>query len=83
MLNAWVYYLSVNEWSEISLISDDSQFLSLNCFNESGGLVSHGGWGCLFNSVPHMCVFDTAEVSFGKPFKYIIYIYIFQDDRTV
>lgn len=63
MLNAWVYYLTVEEWSDISLISKGSQFQSLNCFNESGGLVSHG-WGCLFSSMPHMCVFDTTEVRY-------------------
>ena len=77
MLNAWVYYLAVQEWSDLSLISEDSQFQSLNCFNESGGLVSHG-WGCLFSSMPHVCVFDTAEVSSGSRSSFIL---LFQDDR--
>ena len=65
MLNAWVYYLAVNDWNDMSLICDDSQFQSLNCFYESGGSVPHG-WGCLFSSMPHMCVFDTAKVSLGS-----------------
>ena len=65
MLNAWVYYLAVKDWNDMSLICDDSQFQSLDCFNESGGLVSHG-WSCLFSSIPNMCVFDTAKVSFGS-----------------
>ena len=65
MLNSWVYYLAVEDWNDISLICDDNQFQSMNCFHASGGLVSHG-WGCLFSSMPHMCVFDTAEVSLGS-----------------
>ncbi|CAM9447993.1 unnamed protein product, partial [Laminaria digitata] len=60
MLNAWVYFLAVEDWSDLSLICDDVQFQSLNCFHESAGLVSRG-WGCLFSSIPHMCVFDSAE----------------------
>ncbi|CAM9367715.1 unnamed protein product, partial [Laminaria digitata] len=45
---------------ELALISDDDQFKSLNCFNQSNGLVSQG-WGCLFSSTPHLCVFDTTQ----------------------
>ncbi|CAM9350478.1 unnamed protein product, partial [Laminaria digitata] len=60
MLNTWAHLLAVEDWSEISLICDDTQFQSLNCSSESGGLVSQG-WGCLFRSIPHMCVFDTAQ----------------------
>ncbi|CAM9799642.1 unnamed protein product, partial [Laminaria digitata] len=60
LLNSWVYSLAVEDWSELSLIFNDIQFQSLNCFNESAGLVSQG-WGCLFSSIPHVCVFDTAQ----------------------
>ncbi|CAN0094322.1 unnamed protein product, partial [Laminaria digitata] len=60
LLNSWVYFLAVEDWSELSLIFNRYQLRSLNCFNESAGLVSQG-WGCLFNSIPHVCVFDTSE----------------------
>ena len=72
MLNAWAYYLAVQEWSDLSLISKNNQFQSLNCFNESGGVVSHG-WGCLFRSMPHVCVFDTTEVRFGSCSWFILF----------
>ena len=65
MLDSWLYFLTVERWSDLSLIIDRWQFRSLDCFKESGGLVAQG-WGCLFNSMTHMCVFDTAEVRPGN-----------------
>ena len=62
MLNAWVYALAVEGWSDLALIIGDNQLRELECSSESNGLVSHG-WSCLFSSMPHLCVFNTPEVS--------------------
>eukprot|EP00904_Undaria_pinnatifida_P006339 jgi/Undpi1/2835/HiC_scaffold_14.g06212.m1 len=60
MLNAWVYALAVEGWSDITLVCDPLQLGNLDCYEESDGVVS-SGWGCLFDDMPHLCRFDTAE----------------------
>ena len=49
----------------MSVITDRREFRKLNCFKESGGVVAQG-WGCLFRSMPHMCVFDRTKVRVGS-----------------
>lgn len=62
MLNAWVYALAAEKWDDFAIIVEERYLHNIECSHESGGLVSHG-WGCMFSSMPHVCVFDAAEVS--------------------
>ena len=61
MLNAWVYAIAVEGWSDLSLVCTPSQLGNLNCFNEREGVASTG-WGCLFTDMPHLCKFNKNEV---------------------
>ncbi|CAM9461762.1 unnamed protein product, partial [Laminaria digitata] len=60
MLNAWVYAIAVEGWSDLSLVCDPGQLGTCDCYEESGGAVSNG-WGCLFTDMPHLCKFDKSE----------------------
>lgn len=62
MLNAWVYALAVEGWSDLALLSDPSEFGAVECHGESGGEADRG-WRCLFSEMPHLCQFDSSEVS--------------------
>lgn len=61
MLNAWVYAIAVEGWSDLSLVCDPGQLGACDCYEESEGAVSNG-WGCLFTDMPHLCKFDKSEV---------------------
>lgn len=64
MLNAWVYALSVEKWSDMTVVVDENQMKRVNCVEESGG-EAQTGWDCLFTPMPHLCTFPSAEVSEG------------------
>ncbi|CAN0487292.1 unnamed protein product, partial [Ectocarpus sp. 8 AP-2014] len=60
MLNAWVYALSVEKWSDMTVVVDENQMKQVDCGEESGG-EAQTGWGCLFKPMPHLCTFPSAE----------------------
>lgn len=64
MLNAWVYALSVEKWSDMTVVVDENQMKHLDCVQESSG-EAETGWDCLFAPMPHLCTFPSAEVSGG------------------
>ncbi|CAB1104168.1 GT23 [Ectocarpus sp. CCAP 1310/34] len=69
MLNAWVYALSVEKWSDMTVVVDENQMKQVDCEEESGG-EAQAGWDCLFKPMPHLCTFPSAEehmVSKGLP----------------
>ena len=62
LINAWVYVIVVEGWSDLAVLMDSTQLPQLECSQESEGVVSHG-WSCLFSTMPHLCTFDTPDVS--------------------
>ncbi|CAM9235847.1 unnamed protein product, partial [Laminaria digitata] len=61
LINAWVYAIVVEGWSDLAVLMDSTQLPQLECSQESEGLVSRG-WSCLFSNIPHLCTFDTPEM---------------------
>lgn len=62
LLNAWVWTLSVKQWEDVALVNDPSLMDQLDCTKYSNGQVS-SGWNCLFSPMPHLCEFNSTEVS--------------------
>ncbi|CAN0312629.1 unnamed protein product [Ectocarpus sp. 12 AP-2014] len=60
MLNAWVYALSVEKWSDMTVVVDENQMKQVDCGEESGG-EAQAGWDCIFKPMPHLCTFPLAE----------------------
>lgn len=61
MLNAWVYALAVERWSDLSVVIAPNQLEHIECSEESRGEASTG-WDCLFSPMPNLCTFHDAEV---------------------
>ncbi|CBJ33653.1 Alpha-(1,6)-fucosyltransferase, family GT23 [Ectocarpus siliculosus] len=60
MLNAWVYALSVEKWSDMTVVVGENQMKWVDCGEESGG-EAQTGWDCIFKPMPHLCTFPSAE----------------------
>lgn len=60
IVNSWLYSLVVKKWKEFSLVISEEMFQELECFDESGGEASRG-WNCLFEEIPHLCVFNSKD----------------------
>ncbi|CAN0543525.1 unnamed protein product [Ectocarpus sp. 12 AP-2014] len=60
MLNAWVYALSVEKWSDMTVVVDENQMKQVDCGEESGG-EAQAGWDCIFKPMSHLCTFPSAE----------------------
>ena len=66
LLSYWVYELVVEGWSDLAVKVDNTQLpLLLECSQESRKLASHG-WSCPFRSMPHVCTFNSTEVSLER-----------------
>ena len=71
LINAWVYAIVVKGWNDLAVLVDSTQLSEMECSQESGGLASHG-WSCLFSSMPHLCIFDTPEVSYIRSYFLVV-----------
>lgn len=60
LLNAWVYALSVEKWNDLALVIEPGQLDHVDCTEHSDGHATQG-WNCLFDPMPHVCVFDTNQ----------------------
>eukprot|EP00904_Undaria_pinnatifida_P007288 jgi/Undpi1/368/HiC_scaffold_1.g00364.m1 len=60
LLNAWVYGLVVEGWTDVALFVDSDQLTGLECSKESGGNAT-SGFSCLFDSMPHLCPVNSTE----------------------
>lgn len=65
-----MYAVAVEGWNDLAVLVDSTQLSELKCSRESEGLASHG-WSCLFRMMPHLCMFETREVSFSIPIEAI------------
>ncbi|CAM9400430.1 unnamed protein product, partial [Hapterophycus canaliculatus] len=60
LLNAWVYALAVEGWSDMAVVISPDQMGHVECGERSEGeaLV---GWDCLFRPMSHLCTFPSDE----------------------
>lgn len=58
LLNAWVYALAVEEWTDMAVVIDGHQMTHVECGDKSPANTT-SGWRCLFQPMPHLCTFDT------------------------
>lgn len=61
LLNAWVYALAVQKWTDLAVVFDKHDMAHVECGEKSTGNVS-AGWDCLFQPMPHLCTFSSDVV---------------------
>eukprot|EP00752_Nemacystus_decipiens_P018203 g16332.t1 len=59
LLNAWVYAIAVEEWTDMAVVVDDHQMANVECGDKDPDNGTTKGWDCLFMPMPHLCTFDT------------------------
>ncbi|CAM9692366.1 unnamed protein product [Scytosiphon promiscuus] len=60
LLNAWVYAIAVEGWSDMAVVISPDQMGKVECGERSNGK-AFVGWDCLFNPMPHLCTFRSDE----------------------
>lgn len=63
LLNAWVYAIVVDGERDMALIHNRNDGLQFGCSTEEDGQVEETWWSCIFRSMPHLCVFESVEVT--------------------
>ncbi|CAM9552176.1 unnamed protein product [Ectocarpus sp. 4 AP-2014] len=59
LLNAFVYALTVNKWSDVAVMSPPGTLKFLQCQGDQGQ--SLRGYHCFFRPMPHVCNFGTEK----------------------
>ncbi|CAM9512138.1 unnamed protein product [Ectocarpus fasciculatus] len=59
LLNAFVYALTVNKWSDVAVMSPPGTLKFLQCQGDQGQPLR--GYNCLFRPMPHVCNFGTEK----------------------
>lgn len=62
LINAWVYAIAVEDWTDMAVIIDEHQMGRVECGDRSHRGEATTGWACMFLPMPHVCTFDTMEV---------------------
>lgn len=62
LMATWVRTIMLNNELDISVVGSSPYLAHVECSFESKGQES-SGWPCLFRPIPHMCTFDSREVS--------------------
>lgn len=59
-LNAWVDSAVIGKHDNVSVVTGEGMLGHIDCFEESGGLVSEG-FICLFDDMPHLCTLNSTQ----------------------
>jgi len=72
VLNSWLYFFSIKEWHDFSIIIEKDMLSVLECSDENSG-IKINGWGCLFNEIPHLNIVNSTESldNYDMPFNII------------
>ena len=51
-----------NDIAVVTAYNRIEAFHYVRCLEESGGLVTDGGWSCIFEDMPHLCPLNKEKV---------------------
>ena len=60
ILNSWLYFFSIQEWHDFSIIIEKDMLPVLECSDENNS-TKINGWDCLFNEIPHLNIINSTE----------------------
>ena len=75
LLNAWVYAIAVEEWTDMAVVIDDRQMAYVECGDKDPNNATTKGWDCLFRPMPHVCTFGSIEVNKSWTFVHLFFRY--------